>query len=39
VVRTMRKMDIPPRANVPVNCQTLLKYQCPVSRAILRGAL
>jgi MAF protein len=39
VVRAMRKMDIPPRANVPVNCQTLLEYQCPVSRAILRGAL
>ena len=39
VVRAMRKMDIPPRANVPVNCQTLLEYQCPVSRAILRGAM
>lgn len=39
VVRAMRKMDIPPRANVPVNCQTLLEYQCPVSRGILRGAM
>ena len=38
VVRTMRKMDIPPHANVPVKCQTLLEYQCPVSRSILRGA-
>ena len=39
LVRAMRKMDIPPRANVPVNCQTLLEYQCPVSRLILRGAM
>ena len=39
VVRSMRKMDITPRANVPVNCQTLLEYQCPVSRPILRGAM
>ena len=39
LVRAMRKMDIPPRANVPVNCQTLLEYQCPVSRGILRGAM
>jgi len=38
VVRTMRKMDIPPHANVPVKCQTLLEYQCPVSRSILSGA-
>ncbi|MDQ3006776.1 MAG: Maf family protein [Chloroflexota bacterium] len=38
VVRAMRKMDITPLANVPVNCQNLLEYQCPVSRAILRGA-
>ena len=37
VVRSMRKMDITPRANVPVNCQTLLEYQCPVSSSILRG--
>lgn len=39
VVRSMRKMDITPRANVPVNCQTLLEYQCPVSRPILSGAI
>ena len=39
VVRSIRKMDITPRANVPVNCQTLLEYQCPVSRGILRGAM
>jgi septum formation protein len=38
VVRVMRRMEISPRANVPVNCQTLLEYHCPVSRAILSGA-
>ena len=37
VVRMMRRIEIAPRANVPVNCQTLLEYQCPVSRAILSG--
>ena len=39
VVRMMRKMDSPPHADVPVKCQTLLEYQCPVSRAILNGTM
>jgi MAF protein len=39
VVRMLRKMDIPPHADVPVKCQTLLEYHCPVSRAILNGAM
>jgi len=39
VVRMMRRMEIAPRANVPINCQTLLEYQCPVSRGILSGAM
>ena len=39
VVRMLRKMDVPPHADVPVKCQTLLEYQCPVSKAILSGAL
>jgi MAF protein len=39
VVRMMRKMDSPPHDDVPVKCQTLLEYQCPVSRAILSGAM
>jgi nucleoside triphosphate pyrophosphatase len=39
VVRMMRQMEILPRANVPVNCETLLEYYCPVSRAILSGAM
>ena len=39
VVRMMRKMDSAPHADVPVKCQTLLEYQCPVSRAILSGTM
>jgi len=39
VVRMMRSMDSPPHNDVPVKCQTLLEYQCPVSRAILSGAM
>ena len=35
VVRVLRKMDVAPNADVPVKCQTLLEYQCPVSAAIL----
>ena len=37
VVRALRKLDISPAADVPLACQSLLKYECPVSRAILRG--
>lgn len=39
VVRMLRKLDVPPHADVPVKCQTLLEYHCPVSRAILSGAM
>ena len=39
VVRMMRRMEISPQANVPVNCQTLLEYHCPVSSAILSGTM
>jgi len=39
VVRMLRKMDVPPHTDVPVKCQTLLEYQCPVSRAILNGTM
>jgi septum formation protein len=35
VVRMMRKMGVEPNANVPVNCQTLLEYECPVFESIL----
>ena len=39
VVRMLRKMDSPLHTDVPVKCQTLLEYQCPVSRAILNGTM
>jgi septum formation protein len=39
VVRMMRKMNVQPCADVPVKCQTMLEYQCPVSKAILSGAI
>ena len=37
LVRVLRQLGLPPAADVPTNCQTYLDYQCPVSRAILRG--
>jgi MAF protein len=37
VVRTLRKLDAPPAADVPLQCQSFLHYDCPVSPAILRG--
>jgi MAF protein len=35
VVRLMRKMGVEPKANVPLNCQNLLEYECPVFETIL----
>jgi septum formation protein len=37
LVRTLRQLDVPPGADVPVKCQQFLSYPCPVSPAILRG--
>lgn len=37
LVRTLRQLDVVSPADVPTNCQSHLDYQCPVSRAILRG--
>jgi MAF protein len=37
VVRMMRKMGVEPKANVPLNCQNLLEYECPVFESILNG--
>ena len=37
LLRVLQKMDVHPGADVPIACQSLLKYQCPVSSAILRG--
>ncbi|MEP7136827.1 MAG: Maf family protein [Chloroflexota bacterium] len=39
VVRMLRRMDVAPNADVPVKCQALLEYQCPVSQAILSGTM
>ena len=37
VVRTLQKLNVHSLADVPMACQTLLNYQCPVSDAILHG--
>jgi septum formation protein len=37
VLRTLQKFDVQPQADVPAACQSLLSYECPVSRSILRG--
>ncbi len=37
VVRVLRALDVHPAADVPISCQNLLSYECPVSSAILRG--
>jgi MAF protein len=35
VLRTLKKLDVYAIADVPLSCQSLLNYQCPVSNAIL----
>jgi septum formation protein len=37
VVRLMRRMGVEPNSDVPVNCQKLLEYECPVFDSILNG--
>jgi septum formation protein len=37
VLRTLQKFDMQPDADVPAACESLLNYECPVSRSILRG--
>jgi len=39
VIRLMRKMDIQPDTDFFLTCETLLEYECPVSNAILNGAM
>ncbi len=39
LIRVLQRMGVYPGADVPVACQSLLQYQCPVSPAILRGEL
>ena len=38
VLRTLKKLDVYAIADVPLGCQTLLNYQCPVSNEILRDS-
>lgn len=37
VTRLQRKMDVNPSADVPMNCQKYLEYNCPVYQGILNG--
>lgn len=37
LVRSLRQLDVSPDADVPINCQTYLNYQCLVSSTILSG--
>jgi len=37
LVRLLRQLGVSPAADVPTSCQSTLRYQCPVSRSILRG--
>jgi len=39
VLRMMRKINVEPNADVPVNCQKLLQYECLVFESILSGGL
>jgi septum formation protein len=39
LIRVLQRMDVRPGADIPVACQSLLQYQCPVSPAILHGKL
>jgi MAF protein len=37
LIRLMRVMDLQPKSDFFLSCETLLEYQCPVSRAIMIG--
>lgn len=39
VTRMLRKAGVDPGADVPVNCQRCLEYDCPVYHKILRGEM
>jgi septum formation protein len=39
LLRVLKRFEIVPAADVPVACQSLLNYECPVSSAILSGEL
>jgi len=37
VTGLMKKMNVQPNADVPLGCQKLLEYDCPVYSSILSG--
>jgi septum formation protein len=37
LTRSLRKLDIFPRTNIALACQSALYYACPISAAVLRG--
>ncbi len=37
LVRMLKKLDVPPLADVPRACQNALRYRCSVYQAVLRG--
>jgi MAF protein len=37
LTRSLRKLDIDPRTEIALECQSALAYACPISSAVLRG--
>jgi len=37
LARSLRQLNITPKADIPANCQSALDYQCPIFPAVLRG--
>jgi MAF protein len=37
LARTLQHLHIPPGGNIPAGCRSELKYDCPISKAVLRG--
>jgi predicted house-cleaning NTP pyrophosphatase (Maf/HAM1 superfamily) len=37
LTRSLRKIEITPRKDIPEECQTSLGYTCPIFTAVLRG--
>jgi septum formation protein len=37
LTRTLQKLDITPKNDLPAECQSSLNYACPISAAVLRG--
>ena len=37
LTRSLRRFDIAPQTNISAECQSALKYTCPISSAVLRG--